>query len=242
MKELLRFSRGDFYGTTTLLILIIIVYAFLVFYKPKHDPVTDWGPYQAEINRFYERQQFYEDSLRQTAEERQQKYAHRDYGGRHPPYKAGQGDSTKSKDSTFRKRAREYEIVKIDLNRCDSNDIMRVPQFGSKRAAKIIEYRDKLGGFHSLQQLHEIYILQKIDLRYCEEYFYVDRSHIQRIAINKADYKELIAHPYFDAYLAKTIIAHREAHGKIKDKNEFQAITHAYEVLMEKLSPYLDFE
>ena len=55
-------------------------------------------------------------------------------------------------------------------------------------------------------------------------------------------YNELKLHPYFDAYLAKTVVSYREKNGKIRNLAEFQKITHAYQELMDKLSPYLSFE
>ena len=133
-------------------------------------------------------------------------------------------------------------MVKVELNQCDTSDITRIPQFGSKRAQKIVEYRNRLGGFHSLEQLHEIYILQNVDLAYCEKYFTINPSLVKKIKVNLMSYNELKLHPYFDAYLAKTVVSYREKNGKIRNLAEFQKITHAYQELMDKLAPYLSFE
>jgi DNA uptake protein ComE-like DNA-binding protein len=75
-----------------------------------------------------------------------------------------------------------------------------------------------------------------------EKYFYLAPSEIKKLQINSDPYKTLIAHPYLDSYLVKTIIQHREKRGKIKNMQEFQEITHAYPELVEKLTPYLSFE
>ena len=134
-----------------------------------------------------------------------------------------------------------YEIVKINLNHCDSTDITVVPMFGSKRAARLVEYRDKLGGFHSLSQLREVFVLQDIPMDLLEKYFVVHPADIRKININTATYKEMVNHPYFDAYLTKTILNYRSRNGDITSFEELQQITHAYPELMEKLRWYVVF-
>ena len=134
-----------------------------------------------------------------------------------------------------------YEIVKIDLNSCDTNELVTVPQFGSKRAAKLVEYRDKLGGFNSISQLQEVYILQNIDTVKLKDYLYINKQKIKKLNINTATYQELVSHPYIDSYLTKLIIHHRERNGPIGDLDELQRITHAYPELIEKLRPYVSF-
>ena len=59
--------------------------------------------------------------------------------------------------------------------------------------------------------------------------------------VNTASYQELVSHPYFDAYLTKLILRHREKNGPIRNLDELQQITHAYPDLIEKLRPYICF-
>lgn len=134
-----------------------------------------------------------------------------------------------------------YDIVMLDLNSCDTDQLVTVPQFGSKRAAKLVEYREKLGGFHSFSQLQEVYVLQSIDTLKLKTYLYVNKQKIRKLNINSATYQELVAHPYIDAYLTKLILRHREKNGSIRDLDELQQITHAYPELIEKLRPYISF-
>ena len=119
---------------------------------------------------------------------------------------------------------------------------MKIPLFGSKRAIKLVEYREKLGGFHSLEQIQEVYILQSITLEHLEKYFTVNKRNIRKIAINSVGYEELIAHPYFDAYLTKSILYYRQKHGYIRNIEEFRQATNVYQELLDKIEPYLSFE
>ena len=149
-------------------------------------------------------------------------------------------DSIKNKQKTPKNL--EYQVIKLNINSCDTTDVKGIPQFGSARALKLIEYRDRLGGFHSLSQISEVFILKEIEIEFLEQYFYIHSSEIKKINVNKATYLELKTHPYFDAYLAKQVIKYREKEGRIQDIQEFQRATNAYASLIEKLRPYLEFD
>ena len=250
MGNFLGMSRGEFIGTATLVAVILAIAVFNLSYGGRPETPPDLSGYAEKIAAFEERQAAYADSVKAARTQRDSATAslYRANPSRYPrrqKYDFYRDSSRYQKDTTkltpLPKRS-GYAVVKVDLNRCDTSDIIRIPQFGSKRAQKIIEYRNRLGGFHSLEQLHEIYILQNIDLDYCAKYFSVNSSFVKKIKVNTMSYKELKAHPYFDAYLAKTVVSYREKNGKIKNLAEFQKATNAYQELMDKLAPYLSFE
>ena len=239
MKKFFNIPRGEFIATAVLLTLIIAVYSLYFLYDTKAAGPTDLKQFRSEVERFYAYQRAADDSAK--AARQQQKYWDKAGGGRRW---GGSGDTIRgrSDSSGFQPYRPQYEIVKIDLNRCDTTDIMRVPTFGSKRAQKLVEYRERLGGFHSFIQLREIYVLQNVDIELCEKYFTLSPTGIRKIHINTASYKELITHPYMDAYLTKTILSYREKNGPLHSMEEFQQVTHAYQDLVEKLRPYLEFD
>ncbi|MBO4645752.1 MAG: helix-hairpin-helix domain-containing protein [Bacteroidales bacterium] len=249
MKKNFFIPRGEFIAITLLLLLITAIFTFTYFYRKIPHPTEDLSAFKEQIEQFYVQQHAMDDSvraardsLRQTRTyhngKRQNRSSWTSSGaGEYPHEHSSKKDSLKPFNKTP-----QYDIVKVDLNHCDTSDIVRIPQFGSKRAQKIIEYRERLGGFHSLSQLREIYILQNIDLDYCKKYFTVRQDKIKKIKINTASYKEMIKHPYFDAYLVKSILNYREKQGKINNISEFRQITHVYQELLDKLEPYLCFD
>ena len=224
MKTKFNFTNGEWAASLVLAGFILFSYLFYFLCDGEKDPATDVTQYAAVFEEFNLRQNHIRDSL---AKVRQASYVNRYL----------------SDDTVPRKKTKQpmYEIVKIDLNRCDSTDITVVPMFGSKRAARLVEYRDKLGGFHSLAQLQEVFVLQDIPMDLLEKYFVVHPGDVRKININKATYKEMIAHPYFDAYLTKTILNYRSRNGDITSFEELQRITHAFPELMEKLRWYVVF-
>lgn len=224
MKTKFNFTNGEWVASLVLAGFILFSYLFYFLCDGEKNPATDVTQYAAVFEEFNLRQNHIRDSL---AKVRQASYVNRYL----------------SDDTVPRKKTKQpmYEIVKIDLNRCDSTDITVVPMFGSKRAARLVEYRDKLGGFHSLAQLQEVFVLQDIPMDLLEKYFVVHPGDVRKININKATYKEMIAHPYFDAYLTKTILNYRSRNGGITSFEELQRITHAFPELMEKLRWYVVF-
>ena len=213
---------------------------------------TDYTEYQEMFAQFEQEQQRLADSakaartrdyritrLQDEKDTRLQGYTDRSDWERINHYDKNKAFS----DDSLKKQPQkpQYAIVKVELNHADTSDIMRIPGFGSKRSQKIVEYRDKLGGFYSLAQLQEIYILQNINLEYVEKYFTADRRLIRKININQCDYKTLVSHPYFDSYLTKTILNYRQKNGPIRDMAQLRDITHIYAELEEKLQWYIEF-
>lgn len=250
MRNFFGMSRGEFAGTASLIAVILAVLLFNLFYGRTAKPQPDLSAFARQIADFEERQAAYADSVAASRAQRDTAFSARrhSYHNRYTRYekRATYRDvSYYQKDTSKLKpvpKQHSYFVEKVELNTCDTTDIVRIPQFGSKRAKKIVEYRDRLGGFHSLEQLHEIYILQNVNLDYCEKYFTINPDLVKKIKVNTVGYKELKSHPYFDAYLAKTVVSYREKNGKIRNLAEFQRITHAYQELMDKLAPYLSFE
>lgn len=243
MKKIFNFSRGEFWATVVLLLLILGGLFFSFFYEKRLPEKIDLSEYRATIQEFEEQQQFF-DSTKHHQKKSFYKRSYRydyDYTSTNKKYDSAHYQRDTSKLQRMEKKVL-YQIHKIDLNKCDTTAIVGVPQFGSKRALKVIEYRDKLGGFYSFAQLREIYILQDISIEHCAKYFTIDPSKIKKIDINHVTYKELITHPYFDAYLTKQVINYRDQKGSIKNMAHFKEITHAYKELTDKLEPYLIFE
>lgn len=234
MKNELNFTKGEWIASIVLLVLIIGSYLVYYLYDGHQKIPYSMDKYGSEFAAFSARQKYLQDSMDAIC--RSKGYQTR---FRYDKYTGG-GVCDTFPPAKIQKKPM-YEIVKLDLNRCDTSEIVNVPQFGSKRAAKLVEYRCRLGGFYSLSQVQEVYILQSVPMDLLEKYFYLNAKDIQKININTASYKEMMTHPYFDAYLAKTIVNYRSKNGNIQSLEELRQITHAYPELMDKLKHYVVF-
>ncbi|MFA5819694.1 MAG: helix-hairpin-helix domain-containing protein [Bacteroidales bacterium] len=137
---------------------------------------------------------------------------------------------------------RKQQKVLIDINNCDSASLVRLPGIGPVLSARIIKYRNLLGGFARIEQLKEVYGLPEETYNLIRGSIFADTLAITRIDINSADYKELARLLYFEKYEVTAILKYRELMGRITgiaDLIENKLIT---EEKAAKVGPYLRFE
>ncbi len=127
----------------------------------------------------------------------------------------------------------------IDINSADTTAFIALPGIGSKLAARIVNFRDKLGGFYSVAQVGETYGLPDSTFQKIKQYLKLENTSIRKININTATVDELKAHPYIKWALANPIVAYRNEHGpfaKLEDIKKVMAVT---EEVYNKIAPYL---
>jgi competence ComEA-like helix-hairpin-helix protein len=127
----------------------------------------------------------------------------------------------------------------IDINTSDTIAFISLPGIGSKLAARIVNFREKLGGFYSVEQIGETYGLPDSTFQKIKLYLKIENTTIRKININSATVDELKVHPYIKYNLANLIVAYRNEHGpfsKLEDLKKVMAVT---EDIYKKISPYL---
>jgi len=134
-----------------------------------------------------------------------------------------------------------FKEFTCDLNTADTNELKRLNGIGSFYARKIIEYREELGGYHSLSQLLELWEMtpEKID-KFASQ-VKLDPSEIRQINVNTASAHELSQHPYFSFGEANKIVLKREERGTFADSKSFCSSGLLDADLCRKLVPYLNF-
>jgi competence protein ComEA len=118
-------------------------------------------------------------------------------------------------------------IIKKDLNLADSTALTAVYGVGPVLAARIIKYRNFLGGFIRESQLNEVYGLKPDIVAKVRERFAIQsKPVIIRKDINRISLYDLAKTPYISLDLAKSIIAYRSKVGKISDMKELTKLQH----------------
>ncbi len=134
-------------------------------------------------------------------------------------------------------RKRVYEVVEI--NTSDTTAFIALPGIGSKLAARIVSFRDKLGGFYNLNQVGETYGLPDSTFQKIKQYLKLESTSIKKININTATIDELKAHPYIRYSLANPIVAYRNQHGAFEKMEDLKKIMVVTDAVYEKVAPYL---
>jgi competence protein ComEA len=144
--------------------------------------------------------------------------------------------------SKTEEKQKERTIQIINLNKCDSLQLLTLPSIGPTFAGRILKYRKKLGGFFDAEQLLEVYGFDQERLANVSAYLVISGADIQKLAVNKATFKELLAHPYFNYEQVKVLVNYREKIGPIKNISNLSQLEHFSAKDVERLAPYLSVD
>ena len=125
----------------------------------------------------------------------------------------------------------------VDLAQADTTLLRRVPGIGSYYARRIAEYRQRLGGFVSLDQLDEIDGFPQES----KQYLTLATPTIRRLNINSASLNELKSHPYINFYMARAITDYRRQYGTIRDLQDLRLLPDFTPEVIERLTPYVEY-
>lgn len=137
-------------------------------------------------------------------------------------------------------RAVKYPVgTVLDLNRCDTTELKKIPGIGSVRARKIVAYRERLGGYYDVAQLRDI-LPEELSL---EQWFrVVPGEGLRPLSVNSDGLERLRRHPYMDFYKAKVIVEHRRRRGKLTSLAQLSLYEEFTGQDLERLAPYLSFD
>jgi competence ComEA-like helix-hairpin-helix protein len=127
----------------------------------------------------------------------------------------------------------------IDINIADTAAFIALPGIGSKLAARIVNFRDKLGGFSSVNQLAETYGIPDSTFQIIKPRLQCNNPSLKKMNINTAEISELRIHPYFKWNLANAIVNYRKQHGNYKSVEDLRKIDIITDDVFNKISPYL---
>ena len=106
-------------------------------------------------------------------------------------------------------------IVYININSAIQTELLLLNGVGEILSERIIKYRDLLGGFYNISQLNEVYGLKNQTINNIKESIIIDKTLINTIDINEADFKTLASHPYISGHKAKSILKFRNIKNRI---------------------------
>lgn len=116
----------------------------------------------------------------------------------------------------------------LDINTADTSAFIALPGIGSKLAGRIVNFRNKLGGFYSIEQVGETFGLADSTFQKILPFLRLADSTVKRFNVNTASADEMKTHPYIKWQIANAIVAYRQEHGaftKIEDLRKVMAIT-----------------
>ncbi|WP_420460538.1 ComEA family DNA-binding protein [Neolewinella sp.] len=131
--------------------------------------------------------------------------------------------------------------VPIDVNRATVAEWQQLPGIGPYRAAQIVKFRDRLGGFTGVQQVAETYGLPDSSYQQIRPLLHAGPI-TTPLYINRLDAEALSRHPYLDRRTAAIIVRYRDNHGPFTSAAELENVRALTAERRAKLLPYLNFD
>jgi DNA uptake protein ComE-like DNA-binding protein len=128
--------------------------------------------------------------------------------------------------------------ILVELNAADSAQLTTLKGIGPFYAKTIIRYRNSIGGFHSKEQLLEVWKFDPEKYAAIENSIMVDATKIRKININTCEAAAL-KNPYLNWNAANAIINYRKTHGRYKSVDEIRLTDLVDEETYRKIVPYL---
>ncbi len=132
----------------------------------------------------------------------------------------------------------------IELNGADTTALKTIYGIGSKSARAIVQYRERLGGFHSVEQLSEVKGVTEANYEKILQQIWCDSFQIRKIDINFAPAERIREHPYMTSVMVRKLISKRQQR---KSKGGWSTVEEMVEENIlteeeaERLRPYLRF-
>lgn len=134
------------------------------------------------------------------------------------------------------------EPQQVDINTVDSVTLIRLKGIGPYFAHKLLERRDKLGGYIKHEQLLEAYKFSDSTYQLLKKKMVINSNAIRKINLNIATEAQLSNHPYINAKLANHIILYRENLKQFEKIEQLRQVPLMNEEIYRKIAPYLSIE
>ncbi|NKI33414.1 ComEA family DNA-binding protein [Croceivirga thetidis] len=152
-------------------------------------------------------------------------------------------DWVNSKDERTIKRVEKDSEISVgvsDLNSATIKDLKEINGIGDVLSARIVKFRNRLGGFLVNEQLYDVYGLERgVENKVLNNYKVLNPPKIKRININTASVEELSSLVYISRELAQNIVSYRNRQGNFTNLDDLLNISGYPQNKNERIKLYL---
>lgn len=134
------------------------------------------------------------------------------------------------------------EKVMVEINSADSATLTTISGIGPAFAARILKYKNRIGGFANIEQLKEVYGFDSVKYQQIKNQFKVNGNNVKTTNINLAEFDELKKVPYLSFKQMNAIIAFRKQHGNFTSIADLEKLVTLNPALIAKIAPYVQFK
>jgi competence protein ComEA len=133
-------------------------------------------------------------------------------------------------------------ISKTEINSANIEELKKIKGIGNYFATQIVEYRIKLGGYFSIEQLLEIPKMDTTRFNPLIPFLEVNPNAIRKINVNQAGFDQLKSHPYIGYNIALSLVNYRTKHGNFVQLSDIKKSLLINDRNYKKISYYLCVE
>jgi competence ComEA-like helix-hairpin-helix protein len=152
------------------------------------------------------------------------------------------GNPAVPNDDPGKFKQKERTPVIIDVNLATQEEWQMLRGIGQGYARRIVNFREKLGGFYSVEQVGETYGLPDSTFQQIKPSLRTSPV-FRKINVNACTLEELKAHPYFSNFQATVLFNYRQQHGSFTGMDDLKKVGTAFkETDWKRIEPYVTFE
>lgn len=133
----------------------------------------------------------------------------------------------------------EVRRIQIEINSADTTVFMALRGIGRTLSRRFVSYRELLGGYVSIEQLKEVYGIRSGLIDTLAPQLRVDVSHIRKLELMEAAYRDLLRHPYLEKTDVEDILAYIAISKGIRRTEELLENKVLDSVTYRRVRPYL---
>jgi len=137
------------------------------------------------------------------------------------------------------KQVQKKEVLSIELNACDSIDLIKLKGIGPVFASRIIKYRRILGGYYCKEQLIDVYGMDSERLNPILSSITVDTNLLIKMDLNTIEFKQLLKHPYFEYEIVKAIFNYKRDINEYSEVSQLLSVSGISEEMYLRMRKYL---
>lgn len=144
---------------------------------------------------------------------------------------------------TAKNHEKRVRMAMVDVNAATQEDWQLIRGIGPGWAKRIVNYREKLGGFASTAQVAETFGLPDSVYQKALPQLQFATGIFRKIKLNTATLDELKAHPYLSSFQATILFNYRVRHGSYADFSSVKKVKAGFtDDDWQRLEPYFSFE
>ena len=241
-RNFLHYTRAETIAILIVLVIIVLTFILNIVLSTRNDRSFSIPQNDSLIAAFERMQNSLtdknpaSDNYVYSNKDRKEQRVYTEREKRSPEYKTYE----KSERVIYEKQEKLSDSEFINLNETDTTMWKKVPGIGSAYAARIVKYRNILGGFNSVEQLKEVYGITEEVFQGIRSYIREDDNFV-KLKINKLDFKEINSHPYINYKQTKAIMNLRNKKGNIQSINELAMLDEFTSDDINRIATYIEF-